>query len=42
MTAGMLDDLLPDGSNTVPSRIATVVESLVANALELELAEGFH
>ena len=39
----MLDDLLPDGSNTVPSRIATVVESwLVANALELELAErGF-
>ena len=43
LTAGMLDDLLPDGSNTVPSRIATVVESwLVANALELELAErGF-
>ena len=43
LTAGMLDDLLPDGSNTVPSRIATVVESwLVANALELELTErGF-
>lgn len=43
LTAGMLDDLLPDGSNTVPSRIATVVESwLVANALELELVErGF-
>ena len=43
LSAGMLDDLLPDGRNTVPSRIATVVESwLVANALELELAErGF-
>ncbi|MEC7145768.1 MAG: peptidylprolyl isomerase [Actinomycetota bacterium] len=43
LTAGMLDDLLPDGSNTVPSRIATVVESwLVAHALERELAErGF-
>jgi peptidyl-prolyl cis-trans isomerase C len=43
LSAGMLDDLLPDGRNTVPSRIATVVESwLVANALELELDErGF-
>ncbi|MEL0139094.1 MAG: peptidylprolyl isomerase [Acidimicrobiaceae bacterium] len=43
LSAGMLDDLLPDGKNTVPSRIATVVESwLVANALELELDErGF-
>ena len=42
LTAGMLDDLLPDGSNTVPSRIATVESWLVANALELELAErGF-
>ena len=43
LSGGMLDDLLPDGRNTVPSRIATVVESwLVANALELELAErGF-
>ena len=43
LSAGMLDDRLPDGRNTVPSRIATVVESwLVANALELELDErGF-
>ncbi|MEO0492909.1 MAG: peptidylprolyl isomerase [Actinomycetota bacterium] len=40
LTAGMLDDLLPDGNNTVPSRVATVVESwLLANALELELAD---
>lgn len=43
LTSGMLDDLLPDGDNTVPSRIATVVESwLVAQALELELDDrGF-
>lgn len=43
LTVGELDDLLPDGSNTVPSRIASVVETwMIAQALELELADrGF-
>lgn len=43
LTVGELDDLLPDGNNTVPSRIASVVETwMIAQALELELADrGF-
>ncbi|MEM9464784.1 MAG: peptidylprolyl isomerase [Actinomycetota bacterium] len=42
-TQGDLDDLLPDGENTVPGRIATVVEGwLTTQALEFELDDlGF-
>ena len=40
LTQGELDDLLPDGANTVPSRIATVVEGwLSLQAVEFELAD---
>ncbi|MEM9519853.1 MAG: peptidylprolyl isomerase [Actinomycetota bacterium] len=39
-TQGELDSLLPDGDNTVPTRIASVVESwLAAQAVELEVAD---
>ena len=43
LTQGELDDLLPDGDNTVPDRIATVVEGwLSLQAVEFELADlGF-
>ena len=42
-TRSQLDDLLPDGDNTVASRIASVVEAwLLAQAVELELGDrGF-
>ena len=43
LTQGQLDDLLPDGDNTVPSRVASTVESwLTAQVVELEIADrGF-
>jgi peptidyl-prolyl cis-trans isomerase C len=43
LTQGELDDLLPDGENTVSSRVASIVESwLTAQAVELEIADrGF-
>lgn len=40
LTRGQLDDLLPDGDNTVASRVANTVSTwLVAQAVELELAD---
>ena len=40
LTRSQLDDLLPDGDNTVPERVAGIVESwLTAQAVEFEIAE---
>ena len=40
LTQGELDDLLPDGDNTVPERVATIVESwLTTQAVEFEIAD---
>lgn len=40
LTRGQLDDLLPDGDNTVPTRIASTVSTwLLSQALEFELAD---
>lgn len=40
LTRGQLDDLLPDGDNTVASRVAGTVSTwLVAQAVEFELAD---
>ena len=40
LTRAELDDLLPDGDNTVPERVATIVESwLTTQAVEFEIAD---